>query len=311
MSLDPRFAPLERFVTRRRFIGLAAGAGLGAVIASCGGSSGGSSTVGTGSAVLDAEGDLQVVKRFPTTGLVPGQVRLPISLADATGILGNDGKRRFPDTLSASVTDAKSGTTVASGITAVRRGDAQSVPYWAFDVEIDSPGVFILRLDVAPESDAAFQVEDPAVVQSPVPGRTLPPFDTPTFDDPRGVTPVCTRADEPCPFHAVTLSDALASGKPVAYLIGTPAYCKTGTCAPGLDDLITVAEKVGDSAVFVHADIYTDSTATTVAPAVRAYKLDFEPVLYVTRSDGTIDTRLDAVFEAAEIEAALSRVGVS
>lgn len=296
-------------MTRRRFIGLAAGAGFGAVIASCGGSS--STSSGTGAIPLDVKGDLQVVKRFPTTGLVPGQVRLPVSLADTTGILGNDRTRQFPDTLTASVIDAKSGATVATGITAVRRGDTQSVPYWAFDASIDSPGVFVLRLDAAPESDAAFQVEDPAVVQSPVPGRALPPFDTPTVDDPRGVNPVCTRADEPCPFHAVTLTDALASGKPVAYLIGTPAYCKTGTCAPGLDDMITVAKKVGDAAVFVHADIYTDSSATTVAPAVRAYKLDFEPVLYVTRTDGTIDTRLDAVFEAAEIEAALSRVGVS
>lgn len=302
----------QRPVSRRRFIGLTAGAGLGAglsvVVAACGGSpnTGGASTA---SQALEVEGDLQLVKRFPTSGLVPPSVRLPISLADSTGILANGSGRSFPDELSASVVDS-SGARIRGGVIATRRGDRQSVPYWAFTVDISDPGIYTLRLDGASTAEVAFQVDDPSDVAAPVAGATLPPFDTPTFDNARGVNPVCTRADEPCPFHDVTLTEALASGKPVVYLIGTPAYCKTGTCAPGLDDLISVAKTVGDEAIFVHADIYTDSSATTVAPAVRAYALDFEPVLYVARADGTIDTRLDAVFESDEISAALARVGV-
>lgn len=297
----------SRIVSRRQFLGITAGLGVGITVAACGGSS---STVAPDPTGLSIEGDLQIVTRFPRSGLVPPAVRLPISLADSTGILGNDDGRSFPTELAATVVDS-TGTTVAERLIATRRGDRQSVPYWAFIVDIADPGVYSLRLDAASSAGVSFQVDDPATVSAPVAGGSLPPFDTPTLDNPRGVNPVCTRADKPCPFHAVTLTEALASGRPVAYLIGTPAYCKTGTCAPGLDDLITVAEKVGDAAVFVHADIYTDSSATTVAPAVRAYTLDFEPVLYVTRRDGTIDTRLDAVFEAAEIEAALERVGVS
>lgn len=280
---------------------------MGMAMAACGGSS---RTNPSGAAVLAIEGDLQVVKRFPASGLVPPSVRVPISLADSTGILGNDGTRSFPAELTATVVDS-TGAPVAEGITTTRRGDHHSVPYWAFVLDITDPGIYTLRLDAAASAEVSFQVDDPANVAAPVVGGSLPPFDTPTFDSPRGVNPVCTRADEPCPFHTVTLTEALASGKPIAYLIGTPGYCKTGTCAPGLDDMITVSKKVGDAAVFIHADIYTDSSATTVAPAVRAYMLDFEPVLYVTRNDGTIDTRLDSVFEAEEIEAALARVGVS
>ena len=294
------FAPGQ--LSRRRFLGLTAGAGLGAVLAACGGTGG-----TTGNGVLEIEGNLQLVKRFPTTGLVPGKVRLPVSLADSTGILGNNQARTFPAELIATVTDS-TGATVADGIVAVRRGDSHSVPYWAFVVDMPTTGVYSLRLDAASPAEVAFQVDDPADVAAPVQGNVLPPFDTPTFDDGRGVDPICTRAEEPCPFHSVTLTEALAAKKPVAYLIGTPAYCKTGTCAPGLEDLITVSKEVGDAVVFVHTDIYSDSTATVVAPAVRAYALDFEPVLYVTNAEGTIDTRLDAVFEAAEIRDALSRV---
>jgi hypothetical protein len=289
-------------LSRRRFLGLTAGAGLGVAVSACGGNGGSS-----GGAVLEVEGDLQLVRRFPSTGLVPEPVRLPVSLADSTGILGNDGSSSLPDELVATVTDSN-GATIADGLVAVRRGDSQSVPYWAFVVDTPDTGVYSLRLNAASTAEVAFQVDDPADVAAPVPGNVLPPFDTPTFDNGRGVDPVCSRAGEPCPFHSITLTDALAASKPVAYLIGTPAFCKTGTCAPGLEDLITVAKEFGDAVNFVHADVYADSQGEALAPAVRAYKLDFEPVLYVTNSDGTITTRLDAVFEAAEIRDALSRV---
>ena len=74
---------------------------------------------------------------------------------------------------------------------------------------------------------------DPAQVTVPYIGSVLPPFDTPTVDDHRGVEPYCTLTPAPCPLHDVTLTQALASGKPVAYMVGTPAHCQTGTCAPG------------------------------------------------------------------------------
>ena len=285
--------------------------GLGSLLAGCGTDV--PSGTGANSALdsLDLQGDLQLVKRYPSSSLVPGTVRLPVSLADTSGILGNDGKRAFPDALTASVVDSASGDVVVAGVSTPRRGDDQSVPYWAFLVEITSPGTYFLRLDGSRTAESAFQVDDASGVAQPIPGRALPPFDTPTVDDRRGVDPICTRGDGPCPFHAVTLSDALASGKPVVYLIGTPAHCKTGTCAPALDGMIATSEKVGERAVFVHADVYADEGATRIAPAVSAYKLGYEPVLYVTRGDGVVDTRLDAVFSGDEILDALARVGVS
>jgi hypothetical protein len=107
------------------------------------------------------------------------------------------------------------------------------------------------------------------------------------------------------------LTEALQSGKPVVYFIGTPAYCQTGTCAPGLDALIELSKKVGDAAVFVHADVYSDKTATTAAPAVLAYKLAYEPLLYITDAKGVLVNRLDAVFDVTEMSSALAAVGIS
>ncbi|MDP4928347.1 MAG: hypothetical protein NWQ72_01020 [Ilumatobacteraceae bacterium] len=291
--------------SRRRFLALSASLGLGGLVAACGGSSSSSG------AIDGISGTLQVVKRFPTTGLVPGSIRLPISLADTSGVLTTDGKVKLPQTLTGKVIDAASGDVVVASVSADKHDVNMPTPYWPFIVDVQKVGVYLLILDAAPESEMSFQVEERVNVLSPLVGDALPPFDTPTVDNKRGVDPICTSPQGTCPFHEVTLTEALQSGKPVIYLIGTPAYCKTGTCAPGLDALIALSKKVGDAAVFVHADVYTDKTATTAAPAVLAYKLAYEPLLYITDAKGVLVNRLDAVFDVTEMSSALAAVGIS
>lgn len=247
-----------------------------------------------------------MVQRFSNSGLVPGNVRLPISLANTAGILDNAATEKF-DTLTASVKDLVSGDTVVASVTATKHGKDLAYPYWPFTVAIDTPGTYSLVVEGGSPDGGAFQVLEPSTVTMPVVGGPLPAFDTPTVDNPRGVDPVCTLTPAPCPFHSVSLTEALASKKPVAYLIGTPAHCKTGTCAPALEALVTESRSA-DRFVFVHAEVYKDNTATTLAPAVEAYKLQFEPILFVAAADGTIRHRLDGVFDAAEIGEILASV---
>jgi hypothetical protein len=299
-------APFPAY-SRRRFLALSASLGLGGLVAACGGSSSGS-----GSGAIDGiSGTLQVVKRFPTTGLVPGSIRLPISLADTSGVLTTDGKVKLPQTLTGKVIDTASGDVVVASVTADKHDTNMATPYWPFIVDVQKVGIYLLILDVAPESEMSFQVEERENVLSPLVGDPLPPFDTPTIDNSRGVDPICTRSEGTCPFHDITLTEALKSGKPVVYFIGTPAYCQTGTCAPGLDALIELSMKVGDDAIFVHADVYADKTATNLAPAVEAYKLTYEPLLYITDAKGVLVNRLDAVFDVTEMSSALAAVGIS
>ncbi|MEI6298292.1 MAG: hypothetical protein WCP50_01715 [Actinomycetota bacterium] len=298
--------PLPAY-SRRRFLALSASLGLGGLVAACGGSSSSSS-----SGTIDGiSGTLQVVKRFPTSGLVPGSIRLPISLADTSGVLTTDGKVKLPQTLTGKVIDTASGDVVIASVTADKHDANMPTPYWPFIVDVQKVGVYLLILDVAPGSEMSFQVEEREKALSPLVGDPLPPFDTPTVDNNRGVDPICTRPQGTCPFHTVTLTEALKSGKPVVYIIGTPAYCETGTCAPGLEALIDVSKTIGDAAVFVHADVYTDKTATTAAPALQAYKLKYEPLLYITDAKGVLVNRLDAVFDVTEMSSALAAAGIS
>ncbi len=283
---------------------LSAAAGAGAVLSACsGGSSGGSP--------IDANGTLQVVKRFPQDALVAGKVRLPVSLADTTGILSKDAGVNFPDLLTARVVNPENDDIIIENVVAERHEQNLSVPYWPFSFTLDTEGIYLLKVAEAPESDVSFQLLSRDAVVMPIIGDPLPPFDTPTTDNPRGVDPICTRAGEFCPFHSMTLTEALKKNLPVVYLIGTPAYCTTGTCAPGLDALIDVASSLADKAVFVHADVYADKSANKTAPAVQAYKLSYEPVLYIADETGVLVDRLDAVFDEREIRDVLAANGIS
>ena len=254
--------------------------------------------------------DLQLVQRFPQV-LVPGNIRLPISLAFSSGIISSSSDFDFPKTLSAKVVDLSTDKVIIENTSASLYGAEISLPYYPFQVTIESPGNYSLIVSGGPPEGTAFSVLERALVLVPGVGDLLPGFDTPTFGDHRQVEPICTRQPEPCPFHKLTLNEALQLGVPVAYLVGTPAHCSTGTCAPGLSGLIDVASRIVGRAVFVHAEVYADEAATVIAPAVQALNLSFEPVLFIADKNGKIVKRLDAVFDALEFSDALASVGVS
>ena len=298
-------------ISRRTFItgslgviGATSTVGLSTLLAGC--SEGSSST--TANSVLGLS-DVQLVQRFPQV-LVPGNVRLPLSLANQAGLLTTESGVDLPQTLTAKLINSDTQEVVAESLSADRHDTGLTIPYWPFRVDIDKPGIYTLVVDGGPAEGAAIQVLNATQVLVPLVGSQLPGFDTPTVDDHRGVEPVCSRTPEPCEFHNITLNEALALKKPIAYLVGTPAHCSTGTCSPALEALITVKNSIGDAMTFLHAEIYTDDKATTVAPAVVALKMEYEPAIYITDASGKIIERFDAVFDANEISSAIAALNL-
>lgn len=312
-------------LSRRGFISSSAtvlGAGISfGILASCG-----EGLTSNQDSQSDFPDDLQLVQRFPQV-LVPGNLRLPISLALSSGIIDANSDFKFPQTLSAKVIDLSTDKVIIENVSAPLHGivsahlhsdgsthshDAESsLPYYPFRINILMTGNYALVVSGGPIEGAAFSVLEPDQVAVPGANDLLPGFDTPTFDNNREVKPICTRIPDPCPFHAMTLTEALKLGVPVAYLVGTPAHCETGTCAPALDGLIEVGSRIGDRAVFIHAEVYADEAATVIAPAVKALNLTFEPVLFIVDANGKIIERFDSVFDSLEIFDALASVGVS
>lgn len=293
-------------ISRRRFIyGSVSALGFSSALTSLLACS--SSNSPTSQALPD---DVQLVQRFPQV-LVPGEVRLPISLAQQSGIITTTSDFKFPEILTAKIVDLSNDTVITENVSATLHGAEIAIPYYPFRTTIEKPGNYMLVVDGGPQDGAAFSVLEREQVLVPKTGDTLPSFDTPTFDNAQGVDPICTQTPEPCAFHKLTLTEALQLKKPVAYLVGTPAHCSTGTCTPALNQLIGVARTVGDRATFVHAEVYSDKAATVVAPAVKAFAMTFEPALFIVDVNSKIVDRLDAVFDAQEISEALMRAGVA
>ncbi len=279
-SKSPTAGPVQ--LDRRTLLAGAAGLGF---LAACGSGD-------------ESQPEYSLVQRFPQTALVPGEVRLPHGLfLDAAFV--NDG----PESLGAQVVDAD-GNAVGERMTAPRF-DVTPSSYYVWRPTIAEPGLYALIVDGGPVEGASFQVFEPGQVAVPKPGEVLAGFDTPTIVEPADVDPICTR-DPICPFHAVTLTEALSDGRAVAYMVGTPAFCQTGTCAPALESLVAIAPEFDDDVVFVHAEVFTDLTASTITPAVEAARLDFEPALFITDKAGVIVERIDAIWGPEELRERLT-----
>jgi len=289
-------------ISRRQFVtGTLATFGLGgslSFLTSCAGSTPGAATE-----------LFEVVQRFPQV-LVPGSVRIPISLANQAGLLGKTSGVDLPTELRAQLLNSETGEVVIADMVAMRHDANIDPPYWPFRVDIADTGIYSLVIEGGTQDGAGVQIMDPTTISIPLIGTPLPGFETPTTSNTRGVNPLCTRTPEPCPLHDITLNEALKLGKPIAYLVGTPAHCQTGTCAPALEALLEMRELVGDRLTMLHTEIYTDDTATIVAPAVEALNMTYEPALFITDAKGVLVERFDAIFDAVEITEAFTTLGV-
>jgi len=172
------------------------------------------------------------------------------------------------------------------------RGVGQFTPYYPLEFTPTETGSYVARTSFS-DLDIEFIVVERTQTPLFQVGDSLPPFDTPTLDDARGVDPICTRT-EPCPFHELTLTEALANGRPTAVIISTPAFCQTDVCGPSLEFVIDAAATRADINV-VHAEVYKNFTADTnggglpeVSPLLAAWDMQFEPSLFVADASGTI-----------------------
>jgi hypothetical protein len=156
---------------------------------------------------------------------------------------------------------------------------------------------------------AIYDPADPIVAQIPAVGQPLIRVATPTPSDHRGVEPICTRTPG-CPWHEPSLDAALDEHKPTAVLFSTPKLCQTAVCGPVLDTLLGLkAEYEGKGVRFLHVEVYADGSGTNpnppIAPAMKAYHLQGEPMLFVAGSDGKVVHRIDGLFGTGEARAAL------
>ena len=192
------------------------------------------------------------------------------------------------------------------------RADGLERPYYAVPFTPDRVGLYRFEAEVDGAVAEASVNVGPTRSSDLRTGRPLPPVFTPTFDNPRGVDPVCTRVPS-CPLHDISVRDGLRQSRPLAVLVAAPGACDISYCPPALELLLEATEH-HPRIHFLHAEVYVDPEAesspmeTGTTDIVQAYGLDHEPALFVADAAGLLRHRLDHIFDRTELEEVLSDV---
>ena len=318
-------------VTRRVLLLGAAGLAGTAVLAACGSKGSTRASTGTNVGLTPMDNASSLIPLFAADAAYKYVVSgTPQRLA--FGVNDTDDAPLLAVPASLDFQLSRDGVAIGGPTAVLGHSDGVPIGFYPYQATFDSPGSYQVQvtLDGTPRT-VAFDVV--AAADSPLvqPGAAMVPVETPTVADHHGVEPICTRPSGTCPFHTMTLTQALASGRPTLLLVSTPKFCQIGVCGPVLELVTEVAPKYPGVQV-IHAEVYTNaeavlaktnSTATgsgqpaapaqavdsaTLAPVVDAYGLSYEPALFVSDASGHVVERLDNIFDRAEIAAAFARV---
>lgn len=144
------------------------------------------------------------------------------------------------------------------------------------------------------------------------------------------------------PMHDITVADAIALGKPVLVLFGTPAFCETQTCGPVLQTvMLPLYGTYKERATFIHIEPYLlkearDGTGlcpipifnrefaaqglgegtsacpkapeSQLPPPEESWNLTTEPILFLIDGNGNIAGIFEGIVGPQEVEQALQQL---
>jgi len=227
--------------------------------------------------------------------------RLVYTLTDAEGVPAFE----LPGPMSFSV--ERDGVAIGSPVMVAPRSNGVPRPYLPLYFTFPAPGLYdIFATRGSTRLNSQVIVSPAAAVESPQVNSLLPPANTPTTTMSFDVDPICTRVPQ-CPFHEFDLPNALGTGRPIVVLLATPAYCQTAACGPILDLLVEQAAALPENVIVIHSEVYQNPkmvrelSEAALAPLPLAYKLGFEPSLFVTNSANVIQVRGDIAVDRGEM----------
>jgi hypothetical protein len=112
--------------------------------------------------------------------------------------------------------------------------------------------------------------------------------------------------------HDMTVADALKTGRPLVIAFATPAFCRSRTCGPVMDTVMDpLAVKYAGRALFIHIEPYVladerNNNIQNPVPAVREWRLQSEPWIFVVDGDGRITAKFEGIVAEDEVESVLS-----
>ena len=163
------------------------------------------------------------------------------------------------------------------------------------------------------KATARVRVQDTSA--TPALGTAAPRSISKTLADVGDFERLTTDFEPDAEMYAMTIADALDTGKPLMVVFSTPAYCQTATCGPQLDVIKEVKAEHADTMNFIHVEVYDnpheiegDLTNAVISSTVEEWGLPSEPWTFVIDGDGVIRAKFEAFTTREELDAALALV---
>ena len=136
-----------------------------------------------------------------------------------------------------------------------------------------------------------------------------------TARDVESLDQMTTDRDPDPEMYAMTIAEALDSGKPLVLVFSTPAFCETATCGPQLDVVKGLKTQNEGKVNFIHIEVYDnpleiqgDLRRGIISPTLTEWNLPSEPWTFVIDGEGLVQAKFEGFATSRELEEALATV---
>jgi hypothetical protein len=116
----------------------------------------------------------------------------------------------------------------------------------------------------------------------------------------------------PNDMHELSIADAIAQHHPALVVFATPAFCTSAVCGPEVKAVQAMQPAFRDRIVFIHVEIYEsyrpDPTQRRLTAAVREWRLQTEPWVFLIDRDGIISAAFEGPAATDELRVAAERM---
>jgi hypothetical protein len=165
------------------------------------------------------------------------------------------------------------------------------------------PATSLGAIQVKPQPDA------PAI------GDPAPASLTPTVNDVDDLSTITSSAEPDPDLYRLSVHEALAAGKPLVVVFGTPAFCVSAVCGPQVEVVSQLKERFSGRANFVHVEVFENPHLIQAGrpsggfvKAVEEWNLPTEPFTFIVDEAGLVRGKFEGFAALEELEAALGEI---
>ena len=179
--------------------------------------------------------------------------------------------------------------------------------YWGVEANVPRPDGTVATIEVLMEVHEQTMSVDVGEIPPLSASRTLM--------DVEDVSELTTGSNNDESLYQVTVAEALRNGKPTVVVFASPAFCTNAVCGPQVEVLSNLSETYGDSADFIHVDLYVnpkeiqgDLSRAIQTPLLAEWGLVSQEWTFVMNDGGEVVGRFENFVPQEELELSLLSV---